>query len=135
KFLKKTDWACEKIEAFYLYEFKNLPRASSEQFLLSPRDRIIPEDQTPGEPAELSLDDAERLREIREKKSAEYDQDAGGRSNSGKRSGAPRGRHSDRQDNNSTRNRESESLSSPGASIEKGVDPWAKWKNKPEIEK
>jgi len=29
KFLKKTDWAREKVEAFYLYEFKNLPRASS----------------------------------------------------------------------------------------------------------
>jgi uncharacterized protein (DUF2132 family) len=28
KFLKKTDWAREKVEAFYLYEFKNLPRAS-----------------------------------------------------------------------------------------------------------
>ena len=25
KFLKKTDWAREKVEAFYLYEFKNLP--------------------------------------------------------------------------------------------------------------
>jgi uncharacterized protein (DUF2132 family) len=37
KFLKKTDWACEKVEAFYLYEFKNLPRASDEQFQLPPR--------------------------------------------------------------------------------------------------
>jgi len=24
KFLKKSDWAREKVEAFYLYEFKNL---------------------------------------------------------------------------------------------------------------
>jgi uncharacterized protein (DUF2132 family) len=55
KFLKKTDWAREKVEAFYLYEFKNLPKASSEQFLLSPRDRIVPDDQTPGTPAETSL--------------------------------------------------------------------------------
>jgi uncharacterized protein (DUF2132 family) len=29
KFLKKTDWAREKVEAFYMYEFKNLPKASS----------------------------------------------------------------------------------------------------------
>ena len=135
KFLKKTDWAREKVEAFYLYEYKNLPRASSEQFLLSPRDRIIPEDQTPGEPAELSLEDAERLREIREKKSAEYDQGAGHRSSSDKRSGAPRGRQSDSRDNNPTRKGESESLNSPGSSIERDVDPWAKWKNKPEMEK
>lgn len=45
KFLKKTDWAREKVEAFYLYEYKNLPRASAEQFELSPRDRIVPADQ------------------------------------------------------------------------------------------
>ncbi|MEJ1338739.1 MAG: VF530 family DNA-binding protein, partial [Candidatus Sedimenticola sp. (ex Thyasira tokunagai)] len=69
KFLKKTDWAREKVEAFYLYQFKSLPRASSEQFALSPRDRIIPADQTPGEPAKLSLEDAERVREKSAKKS------------------------------------------------------------------
>lgn len=74
KFLKKTDWAREKVEGFYLYEFKNLPRASSEQFSLPPRDRVIPEDQSPSEPAELSLEDAERLRVKRETKSAERDQ-------------------------------------------------------------
>ena len=72
KFLKKTDWAREKVEAFYLYEFKNLPRASYEQFLLPPRERIIPEDQVPGNPKELSLEDAERLREKRAKKSAKF---------------------------------------------------------------
>lgn len=70
KFLKKTDWAREKVEAFYLYEYKNLPRASSEQFLLPPRDRIIPEDQAPGNPMELSLEDAEQLREKRANKAA-----------------------------------------------------------------
>ena len=70
KFLKKMDWAREKVEAFYLYEFKNLPGASSEQFLLPPRERIIPEDQTPGNPKELSFEDAERLREKRANKSA-----------------------------------------------------------------
>ncbi|MBE0468314.1 MAG: VF530 family DNA-binding protein [Methyloprofundus sp.] len=74
KFLKKTDWAREKIEVFYLYEFKNLPRASSEQFSLPPRDRIIPEGQSRGEPAQLSLEDAERLRVKREAKSAERNQ-------------------------------------------------------------
>lgn len=75
KFLKKTDWAREKVEAFYLYEFKNLPRASAEQFSLPPRMRVIPEDQLPGEPAELSLEDAERLRVKRAAKSAERDQE------------------------------------------------------------
>jgi len=76
KFLKKTDWAREKVEAFYLYDFKNLPRASSAQFLLPPRDRIIPQEQSPGNPKELSLEDAERLRGKREIKSAAHDQRA-----------------------------------------------------------
>ena len=72
KFLKKTDWAREKVEVFYLYRYKNLPRPSSEQFKLSPRDRVIPPHQQPGEPAELSLEDAEREREKREQKAADF---------------------------------------------------------------
>ncbi len=74
KFLKKTDWAREKVEVFYLYEYKSLPRASSEQFSLPPRERIIPEDQAPGDPKALSLEDAERLREKRVNKSAAREQ-------------------------------------------------------------
>ncbi|NOX08022.1 MAG: DUF2132 domain-containing protein [Gammaproteobacteria bacterium] len=80
KFLKKTDWAREKVEVFYLYEFKNLPGASSEQFSLPPRGRVIPEDQAPGDPKELSLEDAERLREKRANKSTAREQSAGQRS-------------------------------------------------------
>jgi uncharacterized protein (DUF2132 family) len=80
KFLKTTDWAREKIEAFYLYEFKNLPRVSSEQFSLPPRDRVIPEGQSPSEPAELSLEYAEQLRTKREAKSAEWGRGARDRS-------------------------------------------------------
>ncbi len=78
KFLKKTDWAREKVEIFYLYQFKNLPRCSSEQFELPPRARLIPADQTPGEPAQLSLEDAERLQEKRERKAAEHDRERSG---------------------------------------------------------
>jgi uncharacterized protein (DUF2132 family) len=72
KFLKKTEWAREKVEVFYLYKFKNLPRVSSEQFDLPPRKRIIPEGQAPREPAELSFEDAERVREKQAKKAAEH---------------------------------------------------------------
>lgn len=72
KFLKKTDWAREKVEIFYLYKFKNLPRVSSEQFELPPRKRIILEGQTPREPAELSMEDAERVREKQALKAAEH---------------------------------------------------------------
>ena len=73
KFLRKKDWAKEKVEAFYMYQYKNLPKADDEQFLLPPRDRIVPPHQKPGEPAELSLEDAERLREKRERKALERD--------------------------------------------------------------
>jgi len=73
KFLKKTQWAREKVEAFYLYKFKSLPKVFSDQYELPPRDRIIPEGQNPGEPSELSLDDAENLREKREQKAADHD--------------------------------------------------------------
>ena len=86
KFLNKTDWARENVEGFYLYQFKNLPRASAEQFLLPPRDRVIPTDQTPGKPAELSLEDAEKLRAKRAKKADGF------RSGPGRSTAAKRGR-------------------------------------------
>lgn len=72
KFLKKTHWAREKVEGFYMYQYKNLPRASDEQFELPPRDRLVPEGQVPGEPAELDLEDAARLKEKRAKKAANH---------------------------------------------------------------
>jgi uncharacterized protein (DUF2132 family) len=131
KFLKKTDWACEKVEAFYLYEYKNLPKASSEQFLLPPRDRIIPEDQAPAEPSELSLDDAERLREKRAEKAAAYDQGTGHhRPSSGKNYGAQRTRYSTPRDNYRSRTGDHESLNSPASPAGADVDPWANSRNK-----
>lgn len=105
KFLKKTDWARQKVEAFYLYKFKSLPRASDEQFELPPRDRIIPPEQTPGEPAELSLEDAERLREKRARKAAEHDAGTTRRSSPEKRKS---------------------SYAQPAVSSD--TDPWAKWR-------
>lgn len=123
KFLKKTDWAREKVEAFYLYEFKNLPRASSEQFLMPPRDRIIPEDQLPGEPSELSLEDAQRLREKRAEKAATYNQGAGhNRAKSGKSYGAQRTPYRG--------HRNKEEQRSSGSPAEADADPWANARKK-----
>ncbi len=42
KFLRKTDWARETLERFYLYSFKNLPEPSDDEFEIPPRQRIIP---------------------------------------------------------------------------------------------
>jgi uncharacterized protein (DUF2132 family) len=104
KYLKKTDWARQKVEAFYLYQFKSLPRASAEQFELPPRDRIVPPNQIPGPPAELSLEDATRLREKRALKAARHDQEKSLRGGSGKR----------------TPNRSN--------TVATDSDPWAKWR-------
>lgn len=95
KFLKKTDWAREKVEGFYLYEYKSLPRASAKEFELPPRDRTIPLDQECGEPNELSLEDAEQLREKRAKKAAEFGNGTGyrnGKRFGGEKSGTRTGR-------------------------------------------
>jgi uncharacterized protein (DUF2132 family) len=130
KFLKKTDWAREKVEVFYLYQFKNLPKASSSQFLLPPRERIIPDDQKPGEPAELSLEDAELLREKRAKKAAEWSPGGGQRTGTGKHYGGQPGEHSKHRDNNRARKEDRESPGLPGGAGEGSFDPWANWKNK-----
>ena len=106
KFLKKTDWAREKVEGFYLYQFKSVPRASAEQFELPQRDRIVPQDQTPGAPAELSMEDAERLREKRARKAAEHD------AGKARRPSAPS-------------RRQAKDSNAPASS---DADPWAKWK-------
>ncbi|MDO6427326.1 VF530 family DNA-binding protein [Thalassotalea sp. 1_MG-2023] len=68
KFLKKTQWAREKVESFYLYQYKNLPRASDREFEKPPRERIIPHGIVAKEPAELSFEDAENLRVKRAEK-------------------------------------------------------------------
>jgi uncharacterized protein (DUF2132 family) len=120
KFLKKTDWAREKVEAFYLYQFKSLPRASAEQFELPPRDRIIPADEKPGEPAELSLEDAERLREKRAKKAATRAPSSGYRSGSNV---AP-----SRSDRYESRRGNSDTRHSSPSSASTDSDPWAKWR-------
>lgn len=119
KFLKKTEWAREKVEAFYMYQYKNLPRVSSEEFDIPPRDRIVPDDQKPGEPAELSLEDAEKLREKRAKKAAEHGKGGGHRysqnNNRANKGSYKAGRHSSNSRNSS--------------SAEDSNDPWAKWRS------
>ncbi|MGK0270826.1 MAG: hypothetical protein ACI88H_001476 [Cocleimonas sp.] len=82
KFLKKTDWAREKVEVFYLYQYKSLPAVSSEQFKLPPRERIVPDKHKPGEPTILSVEDGERLQDKRSKNAASRDKFTGERKGS-----------------------------------------------------
>ncbi len=57
KFLKKTKWAREKTEAFYLYRFKQLPIPSDEQHVLPPRERTFASNGEPKQPAEINHGD------------------------------------------------------------------------------
>jgi uncharacterized protein (DUF2132 family) len=156
KFLKKTEWARQKVEVFYLYQYKNLPRASSEQFALPPRDRIIPDHHKPGEPAELSIEDAERLQEKRERKAEERKKDIAknkrshspyGSDNRGGRGRSTQGRYGSEERNSEKREAPKHNiytdkpLSDDSATSEpptpseskqdnsgSSSDPWAKWK-------
>ena len=129
RFLKKTEWAREKVEVFYLYKFKSLPRVSSEQFGTAPRDRIVPDDQRPGKAAELSLEDAERMHEKAAKKLAERKQSGRHRPRSRKDFGAQRNkRYSSVQSHENTDKSEQESSNASKAPILDGADPWAKWR-------
>jgi uncharacterized protein (DUF2132 family) len=129
KFLKKTDWARAKVENFYLYEFKNLPRASCDQFQLSPRERIIPDNQEVGDPAELSLEDAERLQKNRAKKATSFGRGTKSRTNTGKRVDARRDSHSDgRENKNSRKHERNSSNASVSSSSKESFNPWAKSK-------
>lgn len=56
KYLKKTDWAREKLENFYLYRFKRMPRASEMEFEIPPRSRTFPHGLKPKEPMELTVE-------------------------------------------------------------------------------
>ena len=70
KFLKKTTWAREKVEAFYMYKLKNLPKPDDTQYDKPPRDRIVPLTDKPRAPRELSIKDAERVKYNKQKANA-----------------------------------------------------------------
>lgn len=59
KFLKKTRWARERLEAFYLYRFKNLPLPDDDEHELPPRERNVDLSGGPQQPAVITLRDGE----------------------------------------------------------------------------
>lgn len=56
KYLKKTEWARERVENFYLYRFKRMPKASDYEYNLSPRARTFPHGLKEREPMELTVE-------------------------------------------------------------------------------
>lgn len=125
KFLKKTEWAREKVESFYLYKYKNLPRASAKQFEIPPRDRIIPEDHKPGKPAELTLKQAEHIREMRIKRAEEKESKMGERAYAHKKSRKKKSNDYKLE----TEKRVPEKTKASKNNVPDSDDPWASWKN------
>ena len=133
KFLKKTDWAREKVEVFYLYQYKNLPSVSSEQFKLPPRERIVPEHHKPSEPAVLSIEDGERLQQKRDKNAASRNSKTGERKRSSRAYNEQRSQRSDSgnyKSNNSSRDkyREKSVEDSDENDLASPKDPWGNFK-------
>jgi uncharacterized protein (DUF2132 family) len=67
KFLRKTEWAREKLEIFYLYKYKRLPKPDDQQYLIPPRQRTIYLDQKPRPPAVIEISDKSVEEEEEEK--------------------------------------------------------------------
>jgi hypothetical protein len=84
---------------------------------------VVPDGQEPGEPAELSLEDADELREKREKRSAEYDM--GSATPYGERRAKTEPEH---QDIYGSQKKDRESSNSTNTEDKAGADPWANWK-------
>lgn len=78
KFLRNNQWAKEKVENFYLYQYKNFPYPDDKQLSVAPRDRFIPAEQTAGEPADITaeviaqIDKASKLRSYKPADNSEH---------------------------------------------------------------
>jgi uncharacterized protein (DUF2132 family) len=66
-FLKKTEWARHKVENFYLYRFKGMPKARDDQFDLKPRERGFANGIVPREPIPLTIEMIEQMKAQSEK--------------------------------------------------------------------
>ena len=120
KFLRKTPWARNKLEAFYLYKFKQLPRPSDAEHKLEPGERPISLDHKPGNPAKIESGDREF-----------FDDPASGPAFPDKQ------KVLETRSKSKARVKDSRRASKPdgeqpssASSSEKTVDPWAKWREK-----
>ncbi len=56
KYLRKTEWARHKLEAFYLSRFKRMPKPTEEEREMSPRERGFANGIEPREPMKLTVE-------------------------------------------------------------------------------
>jgi len=59
KFLQKTEWARIKLENFYLYRFKRMPKPNDAEFQLNPRERGFDHGIVPLSPMKLTIESIE----------------------------------------------------------------------------
>ncbi|MDA7745737.1 VF530 family DNA-binding protein [Psychromonas sp.] len=59
KFLQKTEWARLKLESFYLYRFKRMPKPNEAEFNLAPRERGFENGIVPLSPMKLTIESIE----------------------------------------------------------------------------
>ncbi|QBG46432.1 DNA-binding protein VF530 [Verrucomicrobia bacterium S94] len=60
-FLKKAEWARNRVEEFYLHVYKVMPKGSPEQMALKPRERGFPLGIKPGKPRPLNPEEIRTL--------------------------------------------------------------------------
>lgn len=65
-FLKKAEWARNRVEEFYLHVYKGMPKGSPEQMELKPRERGFPLGVKPKKPRPLKPDEIRTLQAERE---------------------------------------------------------------------
>jgi uncharacterized protein (DUF2132 family) len=69
-FLKRAEWARNRVEDFYLYQFKRMPKASDAALELTPRERGFPNGVLPQEPIPQTVETVEKIQvEIEEPES------------------------------------------------------------------
>ncbi len=118
KFLKRTEWARERLEDLYLYKFLQYPLPQGEQTDLPPRNRIIEEPRASDSAATIELGEPE------------FFATPSARSNTGS-AGSSRRRPQRNVDQGSsseeTENTRSSNSHSP-VKADGTPDPWAKWR-------
>jgi uncharacterized protein (DUF2132 family) len=110
KFLRKTEWARHRLEAFYLYRYRQFPLPTEAEHALPPRERAVDIAVGDKPPMVLTVDDGEFF----------DDPDSGW---------APR--NQPRKQNSKPAARRTSSHASTGTRSSGGpVDPWSKWRSK-----
>jgi len=114
KFLKKTPWAREKLEAFYLYKFMQFARPDDVQHQLPPRERKIDLNRVITTPMVINLGDPEF-----------FDDPISGRVLANKKPIKSRRSNTKAQETMQEKVQEGVKAAEP-------VNPWANWKDKNE---